>query len=118
MLFGTKDIYAKITKLAEAGKLGKLERIAVSDEQELVRAAAYRAMGKLRAKETIDVLFNAMRSDETVKVKMACAQSLEKIASRAEFDAINHFADDATDEELKKALQAAAVSAKERTPRW
>ena len=49
---------------------------------------------------------------------MACAQSLEKIASRAEFDAINHFADDAEDEELKKALQNAAVSAKERTPRW
>ena len=118
MLFGPKDIYAKINMYAEDGKLGKLARLSRKSDQELVRAAAYRAMGKIRAKECVDLLYNALRSDETVKVKKACAQALEKIGSRSEFDAINHFADEAEDPELKKALQAAAVAAKERTPRW
>ena len=117
-LFGPKDIYQRITMYAEDGKIGKLERLALKHENELVRAAACRAMGKIRVKETIDFIFDRLRSDDTVKVKKGCAQALEKVATRSEFDAINHFADETLDPDLRSALQAAAVAAKERTPSW
>ncbi|MBQ7500221.1 MAG: HEAT repeat domain-containing protein [Clostridia bacterium] len=125
MLFGPKDIFQKITVYGEKGKLRKLERLASKHEDPRVRAAAYRAMGRIPhdlrnsgrvplGQTIVEILLDVFNTDEPKKVKLACAQALEKTATRSEFDAINHLVDDAEDEELKKTLQAAAIAAKDR----
>ena len=125
MLFGPKDIFQKITVYGEKGKLRNLEKLALRHEDERVRAAAYRAMGRIPheyrntgrvplGQEIVDILLAALKTDESKRIRLACAQALEKTATRAEFDAINHLVDDETDEDIRKALQAAAIAAKDK----
>ena len=114
MLFGKKDMNAKIADWAEKGHLGKLISEAQKNDSEEVRAAAYKAIGSLHAKEAVDYLLAVFRTDETHDVKLAAAEALSKIATKAEFDAMFHAADNEPDEEVAKALRDAAVEAKER----
>ena len=113
-LFGKKDINEKIASLAEKGHLGKLLDIAQTNGEESVRVAAYKAIGNLHAKEAVDSLLAVFRTDETTDVKLAAAEALSRIATRSEFDAMFHAADNETDEAVAKALRDAAVEAKER----
>ena len=114
MLFGKKDIFAKIDSLAEKGHLGKLIDIAQTNDDEQARIAAYKAIGNLHAKEAVDSLLAVFRTDETREVKLAAAEALARIATKAEFDAMFHAADNESDEVVAKALRDAAVEAKER----
>ena len=114
MLFGKKDIYEKIASLAEKGHLGKLLNIAQINGEEEVRIAAYKAIGNLHAKEAVEHLLAVFRTDEVPEVKLAAADALSRIATKAEFDAMFHAADNESDERVAKALRDAAVEAKER----
>lgn len=114
MLFGKKDIFAKIEGWAEKGHLGKLIDAAQNNGDEAARIAAYKAIGNLHAKEAVDSLLAVFRTDEVAEVKMAAAEALARIATKAEFDAMFHAADNEPNEEVAKALRDAAVEAKER----
>lgn len=117
-VFFSKDINAKIDSLEEKGNLGKIIKIAQTNDDEDIRCKAYSAMGRLRAKESCEALFACIRSEETEKVKLAACDALAHVATKAEFDNIFHCADTEENEKIKEALQKAAVAAKERTPRW
>ncbi len=114
MLFGKKDVFAKIESLAEKGHLGKLFDIAQNNDDPNARIAAFNAIGNLHAKESVDFLLSVFRTDEQTDVKLAAAKALSRIATRAEFDAMFHAADNETDETVAQALRDAAVEAKER----
>lgn len=114
MLFGKKDVYEKIAAWTEKGHLGKLLNEAASNDSEEVRAAAYKAVGSLHAKEAVDSLLAVFRTDEVKSVKLAAADALSRIATKAEFDAMFHAADNEPDEDVAKALRDAAVEAKDR----
>ena len=117
-MFFSKDINAKIESWEEKGNLGKLIKVAQTDDNEEVRCKAYSAMGRLRAKESVEALLACLRTDETEKVKLAVCDALSHVATKAEFDTIFHAADNEPNEKISEALKAAAVAAKERTPRW
>lgn len=114
MLFGKKDIYAKIQTWADKGLLGKLIDVASENDNPEVRIAAYKAIGNLHAKEAVEPLLAVFRTDEETDVKLAAAEALSRIATKAEFDSMLHAADNETDEKVAEALRAAAVEAKER----
>jgi len=114
MFFGKKDIYAKIESWADKGHLGKLIDVAQTNGDENARIAAYKAIGHLHAKEAVDSLLAVFRTDELPQVKLAAAEALSRIATKAEFDAMFHAADNEPNEEVAKALRDAAVEAKER----
>ena len=114
MLFGKKDIFTKIESWAEKGHLGKLIDVAQGSDSAEARIAAYKAIGQLHAKEAVEPLLAVFRTDEETDVKLAAAEALSRIATKAEFDNMLHAADNETDEKVAEALRAAAVEAKER----
>lgn len=118
MFFKKKDINEKIAEWEEKGLLGKIIKVAQTDDNEDVRCKAYDAMGRLRAKESVEALMACIRSEETEKVKLAACDALSHVATKAEFDGLFHLADNEPNEKIAAALKAAAVAAKERTPRW
>lgn len=116
--FLSKDIGSKIDAWEEKGHLGKIIKVAQNNDNEELRCKAYSAMGRLRAKESVEALLLCMRSEESEKVKLAACDALGHVATKAEFDQIFHMADNEENAKLAEALKAAAVSAKERTPHW
>ena len=116
--FFSKDISSKIDSWEEKGHLGKIIKVAQNNENEDLRCKAYSAMGRLRAKESVEALLLCLRSEESEKVKLAACDALAHVGTKAEFDQIFHMADNEENEKIAEALKAAAVSAKERTPRW
>ena len=116
--FFSKDINSKIDSWEEKGHLGKIIKVAQNNEDEDLRCKAYSAIGRLRAKESVEALFLCLRSEESEKVKLAACDALGHVATKAEFDQIFHMADTEENEKISEALKAAAVAAKERTPRW
>lgn len=118
MFFFKKTVEEKIEKWVEDRKANKLIKMATSDKNHINRAKAYDALGRVRVKECLETLLDCFKLGETDVVRHAAARGLGQLATRKEFDAIQHFIDDEENPKVKNALQEALLSAKERTPRW
>ncbi len=117
-MFFSKSIDEKIDVWAKKGYIGKLFKTARTHEDQRVRARAYAAMGLIRDLSAVEALLDCFKLDEAVIVKVSCAKSLERIATRKEFDKIQYLIDREEDEEVKEALKAASIAAKDRGERW
>ncbi len=117
-MFFSKSIDEKIEAWGKKGHIGKLFKVARTNDDQVVRARAYAAMGQIRDLSAVEALLECFKLDEANVVKIACAKSLERISTRKEFDKIQHLVDQEEDEEVKAALMAAAIAAKDRGERW
>lgn len=118
MFFFKKTVEEKIEKWVENRNAGKLIKMATTDNNHINRAKAYDALGRVRVKECLETLLDCFKLDETDIVRHAAARGLASLATKKEFDAIQHFIDDETNPKVLEALKAALLEAKERTPRW
>lgn len=117
-MFFSKDIDSKLESWVNKGLLGKVIKTATTDDNEINRAKAYAAMGKLRDKASVEAILECFKLDETDMVRLSAAKALGMIATRKEFDTIQHVIDVEENEEIKEALKASLLEAKERSPRW
>lgn len=117
-MFFSKDIDAKINKWADKGMIGKLARAAYEEPDEKTRAKAYAAMGKIRDESSVEAIFMCFKLRETKLVRLSAAKALGMIATKKEFDAIQHIINIETDEEVKEVLTASSIEAKDRAARW
>lgn len=117
-MFFSKSIDEKIEAWASKGKIGKLVKIATTDDNEVNRAKAYAGMGKIRDLSAVEALVDCFKLGDSDVTRLAAAKALGKIASKKEFDTIQHLVDVEENPEVKEALKAAALEAKERSPRW
>ena len=117
-MFFSKSIDEKIDAWGKKGYIGKLFKVARTNDDQVVRARAYAAMGNIRDLSAVEALLDCFKLDEAVVVKVSCAKALEKISTRKEFDKLQHLVDAEENEEVKQALMAAAIAAKDRGERW
>ena len=117
-MFFSKTIEEKIDNWGNKGYIGKLIKVAMTDDNQIHRARAYTAMGKIRDLSSVEALLECFKLDEADVCKLAAAKSLEAIATRKEFDHLWHLHDVEENEEIKEALKAAATAAKDRGERW
>lgn len=117
-MFFSKSIDEKIDAWGKKGYIGKLFKVARTNENQVTRARAYAAMGHIRDLSAVEALLDCFKLQEAVVVKLACASSLERIATRKEFDKIQYLVDREENQEVKDALMKAAVAAKDRGERW
>lgn len=117
-MFFSKSIDEKIDAWGKKGHIGKLFKVARTNDDQVVRARAYAAMGQIRDLSAVEALLECFKLDEAVVVKLACAKSLERISTRKEFDKLQYLVDREENEEVKAALMAAAIAAKDRGERW
>ena len=117
-MFFSKDIDAKLESWAQKGNLGKIIKTATTDDNEINRAKAYSAMGKIRDKASVDAILECFKLDEADVVRLSAAKALGMIGTKKEFDTIQHLIDNETNEEVRAALNASLVEAKDRSPRW
>lgn len=118
MFFFKKTVEEKIEKWVEDRNANKLIKMATTDANHINRAKAYDALGRVRVKECLETLLDCFKLGETDIVRAAAARGLEQLATRKEFDAIQHFIDAEESPKVKEALKNALLSAKERSPRW
>lgn len=117
-MFFSKSIDEKIDAWGKKGMIGKLYKAARTEENQVTRARAYAAMGNIRDLSAVEALLECFKLPEAVVVKLACANALEKISTRKEFDKLQYLVDREENEEVKAALMAAAIAAKDRGERW
>lgn len=117
-MFFSKSIDEKIDAWGKKGHIGKLFKVARTDENQVTRARAYAAMGNIRDLSAVEALLDCFKLQEAVVVKIACAKALERISTRKEFDKLQYLVDREENEEVKEALMAAAIAAKDRGERW
>lgn len=117
-MFFSKSIDEKIEVWGKKGHIGKLFKVARTNNDQVVRARAYAAMGQIRDLSAVEALLDCFKLNEAVVVKLACAKSLERISTRKEFDKIQYLIDREENEEVKEALKAASIAAKDRGERW
>ncbi len=117
-MFFSKSIEEKIDSWGTKGHIGKLINIALTDDNQIHRARAYTAMGKIRDLSSVEALLECFKLDEADVVKLSAAKSLQNIATRKEFDHLWHLHDVEENEEVREALKEAAIAAKDRGERW
>ena len=117
-MFFSRDIDAKIDRWADKGMIGKLARAAYEEPDEKSRAKAYAAMGRIRDESSVEALFQCFKLQETKLVRLSAAKALGKIATKKEFDTIQHIINIETDEEVREVLNESAIEAKDRAARW
>ena len=117
-MFFLKSIDEKIEVWGKKGYIGKLFKVARTNEDQRIRARAYAAMGNIRDLSAVEYLLDCFKLDEAVVVKVACAKALERIATRKEFDKIQYLIDREYNDEVKESLKAASIAAKDRGERW
>lgn len=117
-MFFSKTIEERIDNWGAKGYIGKLIKITMTENNMVLRARAYTAMGKIRDLTAVEALLECFKLNEATVCKMAAAKSLENIATRKEFDQLWHLHDVEEDEEVKEALKAAATASKDRGERW
>ncbi len=117
-MFFSRDIEDKLNAWVEKGRVGKVIKIATTDENKTNRAKAYAALGRIRAKEACETLLDCFKKDEEDVVKYNAAMALGRIATKKEFDTIQHFIQQETSERVIKALNDTLLEAKDRAPRW
>lgn len=123
MFFGPKkDIFDKINDYTEDGKLGKLERLALNNNDYRIRRAAYRGIGRLRSDASTDFILDTFKKKRETepKVLVQAADSLGRLANKNHFELIQQIAKDyenLDDSTVYDAIMAASVEAKQRSPR-
>lgn len=117
-MFFSKSIDEKIDSWGKKGHIGKLFKVARTNENQVTRARAYAAMGQIRDLSAVEALLDCFKLEEAGVVKLACAASLERIGTRKEFDKIQYLIDREENEEVKEALTKASIASKDRGERW
>ncbi len=117
-LKGGKDFAAQYAKLAENGNVDKLIKLASNGKTVEQIKAAFAAIATMKPNpDLIKCAMDALKGDNS-EIRLAAAQALSKIATKPQTEQLLHYAEVDADEQVKAALKAAAVAAKERTPRW
>lgn len=117
-MFFSKSIDEKIQSWGKNRNIAKLFKVARTNDDQRIRARAYKAMGEIRDLTAVEALLDCFKLDEATVVKISCANALERIATRKEFDKIQYLIDREDDEEVKEALRVASIAAKDRGERW
>ncbi|MHB1151695.1 MAG: HEAT repeat domain-containing protein [Eubacteriales bacterium] len=117
-LFVKKDITEKIKGYAEEENTGKLVKLAANGNPMETRLAAIDALKEIKMDILcVDTLMSLL-NEENKEIKLAACNSLKRVGTKREVDVLFHKAELEEDAEIAKALTAAAVEAKERTPRF
>ncbi len=117
-IFTSKTLEEKIAKWAEDGNSSKLEALTDEENEQSVRLLAINALSKIARDELAVNTCMKLITDDDKAIKIAACNSLKKIGTKREVDRLYFVETNEEDEEVKKALIEAAISSKERTPRF
>ena len=111
---GAKTIEEKLAKWTEDRKSSKIEAYTDESVEKEIRLLAIKALADISRDDTCMKLI----TDDDNDIKLAACESLKRIGTKREVDRLYYVETTEQDPEVKKALLAAAVSSKERSPRF
>ena len=104
-IFASKTDEEKIAKWKEDGNSEKIADFTDESYEQALRLLAISALGEIKR-------------DDDKAIRLAACEALKLIGTKREVDRLYFVETNETDEEVKRALLDAAVSSKERTPRF
>ncbi len=117
-IFEKKDIFQKIKSYAEEENTSKLVKLTKEGNPMEVRLAAIDALKEIKMDDLCVKTLMDLLKDDTKEIIIAACMSLKRVGTKRETEELRFKSEQAEDEEIKKALSAAAVESKERTPRF
>ena len=115
---GAKTIEEKLAKWTEDRKSSKIEAYTDESVEKEIRLLAIKALADISRDELAVNTCMKLITDDDNDIKLAACESLKKIGTKREVDRLYYVETTEQDPEVKKALLAAAVSSKERSPRF
>lgn len=115
---GAKTIEEKLAKWTEDRKSSKIEAYTDESVEKEIRLLAIKALADISRDELAVNTCMKLITDDDNDIKLSACESLKKIGTKREVDRLYYVETTEQDPEVKKALLAAAVSSKERSPRF
>lgn len=117
-LFVKKDVYEQIKEFADEANTGRLVKLANPGNPIDVRLAAIEALKEIKMDDLCVTTLMSLLNEDNKEIQLAACESLKAVGTKREVDVLRHKAETEEDEDIVAALTAAAVEAKERTPRF
>ena len=117
-IFASKTDEEKIAKWKEDGNSEKIADFTDESYEQALRLLAISALGEIKRDETAVNTCMKLITDDDKAIRLAACEALKLIGTKREVDRLYFVETNETDEEVKRALLDAAVSSKERTPRF
>lgn len=113
-----KTTEEKIAKWKENRNSSKIEAYTDESVEKETRLLAIKALADISRDELAVNTCMKLITDDDSDIKLAACESLKKIGTKREVDRLYFVETTEQDPDVKKALLAAAVSSKERSPRF
>ena len=115
---GAKTTEEKIAKWKENRNSSKIEAYTDESVEKETRLLAIKALADISRDELAVNTCMKLITDDDSDIKLAACASLKKIGTKREVDRLYFVETTEQDPDVKEALLAAAVSSKERSPRF
>ena len=117
-LFSKKDVMELIAEYAENGDVGKLVKYTAENYPIDTRLAAIDGLKEIKMDDLCVSTLMSLLNEDNKEIQLAACESLKRVGTKREVDVLRHKAENEEVEDIAAALTAAAVEAKERTPRF